>query len=79
MADCVASVLLTGAARAIVVDNASFDGSVEHLERTAKNKRLSIVRNSKNYGFAAACNIGVKGINGWQNPVPEPRQRSPGR
>jgi len=61
LADCVASVFVAGAARAIVVDNDSSDGSLEHLERLVSGSdRLVVLRNGKNLGFAAACNIGAR-------------------
>jgi hypothetical protein len=60
LADCVSSVFAAGAARAIVVDNHSTDGSFEHLERVVENEKLVVIRNDKNLGFAAACNIGAK-------------------
>lgn len=43
----------------IVVDNASSDGSMDPLEQA--KLPLTIVRNAKNRGFAAACNQGAKG------------------
>jgi len=60
LADCVSSVFAAGAARAIVVDNHSTDGCLEHLEHAVKNEKLVVIRNDKNLGFAAACNIGAK-------------------
>jgi GT2 family glycosyltransferase len=60
LADCVSSVFAAGAARAIVVDNNSTDGSLEHLEQVIVNKRLSIIRNGQNLGFAVACNVGAR-------------------
>lgn len=60
LADCVSSVFAAGAARAIVVDNHSMDGSLEYLEHAVKNEKLVVIRNDKNLGFAAACNIGAK-------------------
>lgn len=44
----------------IVVDNASSDGSVAQLQDVfSGDRRLKIVRNRENLGFAAGCNIGV--------------------
>jgi N-acetylglucosaminyl-diphospho-decaprenol L-rhamnosyltransferase len=43
----------------VVVDNASSDGSVDALEQV--KLPVTIVRNAKNRGFAAACNQGAKG------------------
>lgn len=60
LSDCVASVFAAGAASAIVVDNGSSDGSLERLERMAGNGKLSLIRNGRNLGFAAACNIGAR-------------------
>jgi GT2 family glycosyltransferase len=45
----------------IVVDNASRDNSLAQLETVFPDERkLKIVRNRENLGFAAACNIGAK-------------------
>lgn len=41
----------------IVVDNASSDNTIKLLSHL---KTLKIIRNSKNFGFAKACNIGAK-------------------
>jgi GT2 family glycosyltransferase len=58
--DCVASAMLAGASRAIVVDNASSDGSLDALERVIQgDQRITIIRNQANLGFAKACNIGI--------------------
>jgi len=46
-------------ARVVVVDNASSDGSMERLEEIALP--LTIIRNRRNRGFAAACNQGAMG------------------
>jgi len=45
--------------RVVVVDNASADGSVDKLH--FPDLPLSLVRNSENRGFAAACNQGARG------------------
>jgi N-acetylglucosaminyl-diphospho-decaprenol L-rhamnosyltransferase len=45
--------------RVTVVDNASADGSADGLEAGALP--LSVVRNTQNVGFAAACNQGAAG------------------
>ena len=45
--------------RVVVVDNASCDGSADGLEEL--NLPLSIVRNTANRGFSAACNQGEAG------------------
>jgi GT2 family glycosyltransferase len=45
----------------IVVDNASSDNSLAQLEAVFPgNRKLKIVRNRENLGFAAACNIGAE-------------------
>lgn len=59
LVDCVLSVFAAGAAKAIVVDNCSTDGSIEHLQHVVKNEKVIVIRNDKNLGFAAACNIGA--------------------
>jgi GT2 family glycosyltransferase len=46
-------------ARVVVVDNASTDGSLSGIENF--NLPLQVIRNSKNLGFAAACNLGATG------------------
>ena len=45
--------------RVVVVDNASSDGSANHLE--VSGFPLTILRNDTNRGFAAACNQGALG------------------
>jgi N-acetylglucosaminyl-diphospho-decaprenol L-rhamnosyltransferase len=45
--------------RVIVVDNASTDGSANGL--SCPRLRLSVIKNSSNRGFAAACNQGAVG------------------
>jgi len=44
--------------RVVVVDNASQDGSVEGLDKV--ELPLTIIRNTQNLGFAAACNQGAR-------------------
>jgi hypothetical protein len=46
-------------ARVVIVDNASRDGSAEGLDYPALP--LSVLRNPRNEGFAAACNRGASG------------------
>lgn len=46
-------------AELIIVDDASTDASTEYLERTP-----TIIKNQKNLGFAASCNIGAKQATG---------------
>jgi len=49
----------------IVVDNASSDDSLANLEAVFPGERkLKIVRNRENLGFAAGCNIGVEHSSG---------------
>lgn len=60
LADCVRSVFAAGASLVIVVDNASTDESLTFLEQALRNDKLLIIRNDKNLGFAAACNIGIR-------------------
>ncbi len=44
----------------IVVDNASTDGSLEKAEAVfPSDRKLKVVRNRENLGFAAGCNIGA--------------------
>lgn len=58
--ECVASVLAQGVGRLVLVDNASHDDSLQRvLTRYGADKRLSILRNPSNTGFAAACNLGA--------------------
>ncbi len=46
-------------ARVVIVDNASRDGSAEGLDYPALP--ISVIRNQRNEGFAAACNRGASG------------------
>lgn len=51
---------LPQATELIVVDNASADGSLDKmLDEFAGVAKLQIIRNAKNLGFAAACNLGA--------------------
>ncbi len=44
----------------ILVDNASQDGTVEYLEEYKRiHKNISLIKNNRNLGFAAANNLGV--------------------
>ena len=60
LVDCILSVVKSGVARVIVVDNDSTDDSLEHLKHVVGDERLLVINNSKNLGFATACNIGVR-------------------
>ena len=61
LTDCVFSVFSAGARRAIVIDNASKDNSINHLrQRLGNDSRLSVLKNDKNLGFSTACNIGAR-------------------
>lgn len=48
----------------IVVDDASTDGSIEVLQEFEKQKKIRIVRNDENLGFAKTCNLGASVANG---------------
>jgi GT2 family glycosyltransferase/nucleoside-diphosphate-sugar epimerase len=55
------SAALAQAKQVVVVDNASTDTSLELLESCcAGEPRLRVVRNEKNLGFAAGCNVGIR-------------------
>jgi N-acetylglucosaminyl-diphospho-decaprenol L-rhamnosyltransferase len=58
---CLRSLAVAGAGLrlgpTVVVDNASLDGSAEHLPDLSD---LVLIRNSQNVGFAAACNQGAR-------------------
>ena len=62
LADAVMSLLDSAAIGQIcLVDNASTDHSLEALEQAvAPTSRLTLLRNSSNTGFAAACNLGSR-------------------
>ena len=50
-------------ARVVVIDNASADGTLDILrEFAASHARVTVVRNSDNRGFAAACNQGASAL-----------------
>jgi GT2 family glycosyltransferase len=57
--DCVGSLDAFGERvnRIIVVDNGSTDGSISMLPRS---KRIHIIENGENLGFARACNLGAE-------------------
>ena len=49
----------------LFVDNASTDDSVQFIERKiGRNKRLRIIKNEKNFGFAEGNNIGIRNAKG---------------
>jgi GT2 family glycosyltransferase/glycosyltransferase involved in cell wall biosynthesis len=49
----------------IVVDNGSTDETLEKLQRTcARDKRVSVIRNKENLGFAAGNNVGLRAATG---------------
>lgn len=49
--------------RILVVDNASNDGTLALVERLAsEERRITLVRNTDNRGFAAACNQGASAL-----------------
>ena len=55
--------------RAVIVDNCSFDGSIDDIgDQTgpltsmgARSACVTVIRNSENHGFGAACNQGAAG------------------
>ena len=56
--DCLGAVAAESPAEIVVIDNASTDGSVERIAGGRPDVRL--VRNTRNTGFAAAANQGVR-------------------
>jgi N-acetylglucosaminyl-diphospho-decaprenol L-rhamnosyltransferase len=66
--ECVLSVMREGvpAAKIIVVDNGSRDGSIELAERSTDG--LAVIRNSCNAGFARAVNQGIEGASAETSP-----------
>ncbi len=58
---CIDSILFSGntlqVRKIIIVDNFSTDNSIENL---SKDEKISIIKNSENFGFAKACNQGFK-------------------
>ena len=46
-------------AEIVVVDNASGDGSVDHLKRDITDQRVRIVESPRNVGFGQGVNLGV--------------------
>ena len=62
---CIKSMLAQGIGEVVVVDNASWDGSLGVLRSAvSRDRRVRIIRNDENLGFAAACNIGVDACTG---------------
>ncbi len=68
LGNCVDSILASSGnlkIEIIVVDNNSFDGSVEHVkERFSNNSSVRIIESKINLGFAKANNLGGKGAIG---------------
>ena len=73
LADCVSSVFAASAARAIVVDNNSTDGSLEHLERMIRNEKLSLVRNRQEPGVCRCLQYRSTSVICKPGTVPESR------
>lgn len=50
--------------RVIIVDNGSKDGTVEYLEKIRETypKKISLIKNETNLGYAKGCNIGARDI-----------------
>lgn len=44
----------------IVVDNASLDGSIDSLDKLVRNGIITLIKNTRNVGFAKANNQGIK-------------------
>lgn len=63
LTDCVQSVLAEEARHVFVVDNDSRDASLAHLSASISDVRVTPIRNSRNLGFAAACNTGARAAN----------------
>lgn len=64
LAECVRS-SISQVDEICVVDNASSDNSLDACRHQFKGlSRVSYVRNDKNIGFAAACNVGLSRVNG---------------
>lgn len=59
LCESVRSALREGACRVFVVDNGSLDQSLAELETSLPDPRIHVIRNDKNMGFAAACNVGI--------------------
>jgi len=65
LTDCVRSVLAsTVPVEVFVSDNGSVDNSIQHLQQEICDKRLHIIMNGKNLGFAKASNMLLSETNG---------------
>jgi len=65
LVQCVRSVLdSTVPVEVIVCDNGSGDGSILALREAVQDRRLNIIENFANLGFARACNIGIERASG---------------
>lgn len=60
LTECVQSVLAEQARHVFIVDNGSHDNSLAQLSALISDARVTIIRNDRNLGFAAACNIGAR-------------------
>lgn len=60
--ECIQSILSSdNKSEIVVVDNASNNGSIEKIEETyGKDKRVHIIKNTENLGFASGNNIGYQ-------------------
>ena len=64
LSECLASLTQTSyhPYEIIVVDNCSKDGSQRWIKNTYPN--ITLIENSKNYGYAGGCNRGIQNANG---------------
>ena len=51
--------------RVLIIDNSSTDTTLELIKKHQINKRIIVLRNDENLGFAKACNIGVTNANSY--------------
>lgn len=58
--DCIASLLYEPVRSVVIVDNNSTDLSLNSIEDIQGKERVVVLRNLKNVGFSAACNLGIK-------------------
>jgi GT2 family glycosyltransferase len=58
--ESVDSALAEGVRQVIVVDNGSVDGSLAPWETADADRRVRVIRNERNLGFSAGCNVGVR-------------------
>lgn len=48
----------------LIVDDASYDGSIRTIEKYLDDRRIKLIKNKNNFGYGGSCKIGVRKSSG---------------